>query len=76
MAISVFLNTFMIGAAIVQDYKHIWSLLRSGGLIHQLSAMQVLIVPGDEIKRNPEREKLPYSLCWPKQPIYPYPGHV
>ena len=44
MAISVFLNTFMIGAAIVQDYKHIWSLLRSGGLIHQLSAMQVLIV--------------------------------
>ena len=42
--VAMFLNTFMIGAAIVQDNKLIWSLFRSKGLIHQLSAMQVLIV--------------------------------
>ena len=28
------------------------------------------------MKRNPETEKPPYSLCLPKQPIYPYPGYV
>jgi len=33
-------------------------------------------IPGDGMKRNKEREKLPYNLRWPKQPIYPYPGHV
>ena len=32
-------------------------------------------VQGEEVKRNPEMGKLPYSLCLPKQPIHPFPGY-